>query len=305
MAKKQKEFWKYFKRHYAFYVMLVIPLIYYLVFKYIPMGGLVIAFEDYNLRKGIFGSEWVGLKNFQNLFKMSLFWRAVRNTFLLNSLDLLLGFPIPIILALLLNEFRDGKIKKIIQTVIYLPHFISWIVVGGIAVLIFGTQDGLINIILRMFGFDSIPFLTDSLTWVGTYQFMGIWKNAGWGVIVYLASIAGIDQEQYEAARVDGCSRFKMMYKITLPNILPTIAIMLILKMGGMASIGFDQPYALGNTTVSDVSQVISTYSYYIGFNDGKFDSATALGLFQGIINFVLVVLSNKISSKLSGEALW
>lgn len=305
MNAKSREFWKYFKRHYALYIMLAVPVIYFIVFKYIPMGGIVIAFEDYNLKKGILGSEWIGFDNFRSLFHMTKFWRAVRNTIMLNGMDLLLGFPAPIILALLLNEIRDGKGKKLIQTVIYLPHFISWVVVGGLVLLVFATEGGLINTLLKSIGLKGIPFLGKELPWMFTYQLTSIWKNAGWSAIIYIAAIAGVDQEQYESAKIDGCSRFKMMYLITLPNIIPTVVIMLILKIGNIVTIGFDQPFMLGNSMVRSVSEVLSTYSYSLGFSGGRFDVATALGAFQSVINFAFVLTANKVCDKLSGQALW
>ena len=220
-------------------------------------------------------------------------------------LGLVVGFPAPIILALFLNEIGSGKLKKAIQTILYLPHFLSWVIIGGMAVLFFATHGGMINVVLASWGFEKIPFLTDPGTWVWTYTGIGIWQSVGWGAIVYLSAITGIDQEQYEAARVDGCNRFRMMYLITIPNILPTIVIMLILNVGGMASISLDKPLMLGNAMVRSASEVISTYTYTMGIEQGNFSRATAIGLFQSVINFVLLVSTNKISNKLTGESLW
>lgn len=300
-----KDFLKYLKKHYVLYLLLVLPILYYIIFCYIPMGGLLMAFQDYNVRDGLLGSEWVGLGVFKNVLASSKFWRAFGNTLKLNILSLVIGFPAPIILALFLNEIKSGFFKKTVQTILYLPHFLSWVMIGGMAILFFATNEGMINLLLASLGFEKIPFLTDPDTWVGTYVCIGIWQSIGWGSIVYLSAITGIDQEQYDAARVDGCNRFKMMYLITIPNIIPTIVIMLILNVGGMASISLDRPLMLGNAMVRSASEVISTYAYTMGIEQGNFSRATAIGLFQSVINFILLVSTNKISKKLSGESLW
>lgn len=303
--KKDGEFLKYFKRHWILYLMLLLPVVFYLVFCYAPMGGIVIAFQDYKLKRGILGSEWVGLSVFERVLSSSKFWRAFWNTLRLNVLSLIFEFPAPILLALFLNELRSGKIKKGVQTILYLPHFVSWVVIGGMVTQIFAPENGLLNVFLASIGLPKIPFLSDPVAWTATYVGVSIWQSIGWGAIIYISAIMGIDQEQYEAARVDGCNRFKMMYKITLPNILPTIVIMLILKVGGMISIGLDKPMMLSNPTVTEVADVLSTYSYTVGMQQGQFNVATAIGLFQSALNFVLVVGANTISNKLSGESIW
>lgn len=303
--KKGGEFWKYFRRHYILYLMLLLPIVFYLVFCYAPMGGIVIAFQDYKLKRGIIGSEWIGLSVFKKVLSSSKFWRAFWNTLRLNLLSLIFEFPAPILLALFLNELRNGKIKKGVQTILYLPHFVSWVVIGGIVVQIFAPENGLLNVFLSSIGLPKVPFLSDPVAWIGTYVGVSIWQSIGWGAIIYISAITGIDQEQYEAARVDGCNRFKMMYKITLPNILPTIVIMLILKVGGMVSIGLDKPMMLSNPTVTTVSEVLSTYSYAVGMQKGQYNVATAIGLFQSMLNFILVVGANKLSGKMSGESIW
>lgn len=303
--KKPSDFRKYFRRHYGLYLMLALPILYYIVFHYLSMGGLVIAFQDYRIKKGILGSDWAGFSVFQKVMSSSKFWRAFRNTVRLNLLSLLVGFPAPIVLALFLNELKNGLFKKSVQTILYLPHFISWVMIGGMAIQIFATEGGLINAFLQNMGLKKIPFLSEPAAWIGTYIGTSIWQSAGWGAIIYISAIAGIDQEQYEAARVDGCNRFRMMYRITLPNILPTIIIMLILNIGGMVSIGLEKPMMLGNSMVRSVSEVLSTYSYAVGLEQGKFNTATAIGMFQSVINFVLVVSANKISDRLSGESIW
>lgn len=295
----------YFRNHYALYLMLLGPILFYLVFCYGPMGGLLIAFKNYNFKKGILESEWCGLQVFERIFQTGKFWRAFKNTMVLNLLTLIFGFPTPIILALLLNEVKNGIFKKGLQTILYLPHFLSWVIIGGMTVQIFATDSGVINVMLKKIGLSGIPFLSQAIPWIGTYVGISIWQSVGWGAIIFLSAITGIDQEQYEAAKVDGCSRFKMMYKITLPNIIPTVVIMLILKIGGMVNIGFEQPLMLGNAMVRDVSEVLSTYAYTVGMEQGKFNMATAIGLFQSVLNLVLVLSANKICKKISGESIW
>ena len=306
MEKKKKlGFVQYFKKHYALYLMLALPILYYIIFAYVPMGGLVIAFEDYKIGKGILGSEWVGLEVFKKVFSASKFWRAVRNTLRLNILSLFVGFPAPIILALFLNELKNGPFKNAVQTILYLPHFVSWVIIGGLVIQVFSSESGLVNNFLRSIGLSTIPFLSEPVAWIGTYLGVSVWQSIGWGAIIYISAIAGIDQEQYEAARVDGCNRFRMMYKITLPNIFPTIAIMLILKIGGMIGSGLEKAMMLNNSMVTEVADVLSTYTYSVGMERGQFSIATAIGLFQSVINFGLVVSANKISDKLSGESIW
>ena len=226
----------YLRRHWMFYAMLVLPVLYYFLFCYRAMPGVVIAFKDYNIFKGIWDSPWVGLEFFERVAQSDPFWRSVRNTMVLNILGLVVGFPLPIILALFLNEINHALFKKGVQTIIYLPHFISWSVIGGMMYQFFASS-GLINTVVKAFGGEAIPFLTNKPWWIFTYFIVGVWKSIGWNTIIYLSAMTGIDQEIYEAARVDGCSRFRMMTAITVPCIKDTIAIMLILAIGGMASI--------------------------------------------------------------------
>lgn len=303
--KKRGETLDYVKKHYVLYLLLIIPIAYYIIFCYLPMGGVVIAFQNYKLKRGITGSDWVGLSVFKRVLSSSKFWRAFWNTIRLNLLSLLIEFPAPILLALFLNEMRQARLKKGVQTILYLPHFISWVVIGGMVIQIFATENGLLNNFFSSMGLPKIPFLSSPTAWTWTYVAVSVWQSIGWGAIIYISAITGIDQEQYEAARVDGCNRFKMMYKITLPNILPTIVIMLILKVGGMVCISLDKPMMLSNPMVTEVSEVLSTYSYTVGMQQGQFNVATAIGLFQSVLNFILVISANKISDRISGEAIW
>lgn len=295
----------YVKNHYLLYVMLILPLAYYIVFHYYPMYGVTIAFKNFSIFKGVWDSPWVGFANFEKIFNIPEFTRALFNTIRLNFLNLLVCFPAPIILALLLNEIKGKHFKKITQTVLYLPHFLSWVIIGGLVSVLFATQAGLINQALVSIGLERIPWLGDGFWWIVMYVLVSLWQSIGYGAIVYLSAISGIDQEIYEAARVDGCSRFKMMYLITLPSIRPTIVIMLILKVGGMMSIGFEQPQMLKNQMVNDVGDVLSTFTYRYGIENAKYSISTAAGLFQSVINFVLVLSANAFSRKISDEGIW
>lgn len=295
----------YFKNHWLLYAMLILPVVYYIMFQYLPMYGLLIAFKDYNLFLGVWDSKWIGFDVFKEVFRTPNFWSSIVNTLVLNGLNLLIGFPAPIILALMLNEINNGIFKKGIQTVLYLPHFISWVIIGGMMYQIFSTSSGIVNSVVKMFGSNAVPFLTDNGWWIFVYVVVSVWHDIGWGAIIYMSAITGISADIYEAAKVDGCSRFRMMWSITLPNILGTVMIMLILKIGSMASIGFEQPLSLGNDTVRSVADVISTYAYRIGIKSNRFNIATAITLFQSVINFLLVIGSNALSKKLTGEGIW
>ena len=294
----------YMMNHWMLYAMLLLPVVYYFLFHYRPLPGLAIAFKNYNMFKGIWASPWVGLKYFKQVFQFETFWISVRNMLVLNVLGLVLGFPLPIVLALFLNEIRSKNFKKVIQTIIYLPHFISWVIVGGMMYQIFACS-GLINSVITRLGFGPVPFLSTNGWWIFTYFIVGIWKNLGWNTIIYLSAMTGIDQEIYEAARVDGCSRFRMMISITVPCIMETVVIMLILAIGGLASIGFEQPYVMQNSVVMDVADVVSTYVYRVGLQQGKFSIGTAVGLAQSVINFILVMSANAISKRVSGKGSW
>ncbi|MCI8622674.1 MAG: sugar ABC transporter permease [Provencibacterium sp.] len=302
---KKKGVFYYLKRDFELYLLLLLPVVYYVVFKYVPMYGVTIAFKDYNMFKGILASDWVGLDVFKEIFQMKNFYTVVRNTFLINGFDLLLGFPAPVLLAILLNEIRSVHFKKISQTVLYLPHFLSWVIIGGIAYQIFATQSGMINTTLRQMGFESIPFLTEKWHWLFTYVGIGIWQSMGWGTIIYLAAITGINSELYEAAEVDGASRLQKIWHITIPGIMSTIVIMLILRMGQIITIGFDRPYVLGNPLVTDFSEVISTFTYHYGLKAARYSLATAVGLFQSVIGIIFLTSTNAIAKKCGETGIW
>jgi len=289
----------------ALYLMLVPGLVYLLVFKYVPLLGSVIAFKDYNIFKGVFDSPWVGLENFREMFSIPEFWNITRNTLMLNLLGLIVGFPAPILLALMINEIGNKYFKRISQSLLYLPHFISWVVLGGIVYAVLSPKYGIINEIMRWVGLDEIYFMADNVWWVIVYTLSAVWQGAGWGTIIYLAAMTAIDPSLYEAASIDGAGRLRKIWNITLPGIMPTVVILLILNVGHMVSIGIEQPLALANPVVQDVAEVISTYIYNVGIKRGEFGLTTAVGLVQSVINLVLVLGANYFAKKRGGEGLW
>ncbi|MGI5892987.1 MAG: ABC transporter permease [Candidatus Merdivicinus sp.] len=302
---QRRKKWKKLWRDKYLYVMLIPVIAYYLIFCYAPMYGVTIAFKDYNMFEGVLGSPWVGLKNFERIFSTKDFYIVLRNTLGLNLLTLLFNFPGPIIMALLLNELRLDKFKRVIQTIIYLPHFLSWVVIASILIPMLSPSTGIINQIMVQMGMEPIYFMSDPGWWIFIYVAAGIWKSVGWGAIVYLAALAGVDPSLYEAAIIDGANKWQQCIHITIPSILPTISVLLILNVGQIMSIGFDQPYLLGNSAVQSVSDVISTYVYRIGMQSADISRSTAIGLFQSLVNFVLLLVTNKLSKKATGNGIY
>lgn len=294
----------YLKRYWQLYALISLPLIYFIIFRYGPMYGVQIAFKDFNLFQGINGSEWIGFDAFREVFAMPDFYTTLRNTFMLNFLDLIVSFPAPIILAIMLYEVRFKWFKKVSQTILYIPHFISWVIIGGIVYQLFGNQSGMVNGILESMGLNSIPFLTEKNPWLVTYLFTGVWQSAGWGTILYLAALTGVNKELFEAAEIDGATRLKRIWHITLPSIKPTIVTLLILNLGNMVSIGFDRPFVIGNTAVREYSDVLSTFVYRMGIQSGQYTIATVVGLFQAVVGLIFVLGSNYISKKTTGEGI-
>lgn len=292
------------KRDWQLYLLLALPLTYFIIFKYGPLWGIQIAFKDFNVFRGVSESPWIGLDAFKEVFHMDDFYKAFRNTIVLNLLDILFSFPIPIILAIFMNEVSRAWLKKGVQTIIYLPHFISWVIIGGISLQLFSTKSGIINNMITSMGFDAVPFLTEKYHWLFTYLAIGVWQSAGWGTIIYMAALAGINKELYEAAEVDGAGRFRKMWSITLPGLRSTIIVLLIIQIGNMMSIGFERPYVIGNDTVKDFSQVISTFVYSIGLKSGRFTIATAIGLFQAVIGMLFILSANFIAKKTTDESI-
>jgi len=287
-------------------VLMVLPaVIYFVVFHYIPMLGNVIAFQDFQLGAGLFGSEWVGFRWFEEFFVSPFFGRLITNTFLLSFYMLLFSFPVPIIFALMLCEVRDGLFKKTVQTVSYLPHFISLVVVVGILQNFLSPTDGVINQLLEFFGHDPINFMEEPKYFRTLYIVSGIWQQFGWNSIVYFAAISSIDPQLYEAARIDGCSRFRQMWHVTLPGIMPTAMTLLILSLGNMMNIGFEKIILMYSPSTYQVADVISTYVYRRGLEDMQYGYAAAVGLFNSVINLVLLLIVNRISKKFTGVGLF
>ena len=304
-APRRRVHW--FKRDWRLYAMLAIPLIWYLLFCYKPMIGVMIAFQKYSLVKGMWGSKFVGLKNFEFVMGLRDFPLALKNTLYLNLLGLIMGFPVPIILAIMLNEIRSNGVKRVSQTLLYLPHFLSWIIIGGMVLKIFAPTTGVVNATLLKWGLidKNIPFLTDGPTWQMTYTLVGVWQNMGWGTILYLSAITGINMELFEAAKIDGANKLQQIWHVTLPGIRSTIVVLLILNVGQMMNISFDRPYILGNTLVQDYCDVLSTFVYRTGITNAKFDRATAIGLFQSVVGLILISGANFITKKMGEDGIW
>lgn len=294
---------KYLKKNWPLYAMLAIPMIYIFVFKYAPMAGLVVAFKKYNIFKGIWESDWVGFKYFEEAFTTSEFWRSVKNTLVLNLGQLLICFPFPIFLAIVMSEMCFKKVTKFTQTILYIPHFMSNVIIVGIMYQVFGAS-GAINNALSALGIGQIGFLSNSQLWRGVYWFSGLWEGTGYGMIVYLAAIAGINTELYDAAYMDGAGRWKRIWHVTLPQIRSTIVTILVMDIGRILNISFEKPYLMGNALTRDVSQVISTYVYSVGLQAGRYDYATAVGLFQSVVALVMVLTADWAAKKLGEEGI-
>jgi putative aldouronate transport system permease protein len=305
---KGKKATNYVKRYWTLYLLLLLPLTYFLVFRYIPMTYIQIAFKKYSIVQNVWDMEWAdnhGFQYFIQAFSNRDFLYALRNTLMLNFLDLLIGFPAPIILALLLNELAFKRFKRFTQTVVYMPHFLSWIIISGLALQIFAPTNGLLNIVLNRLGFQSVPFLNSPSHWVWTYVFLGVWQSIGWNTIIYLAAITGINPELYEAASVDGAGRFRKMWNITLPGLRPTIVVLLIMSLGRILGSEFDRPYALSNKLVTSVSNVISTFVYTNGIRGLQFSLTTAVGLFQSVIGVIFLLVANAVAKRFGERGLW
>jgi len=292
---------RYLRRYWTLYLLLALPLTFFIIFRYVPMTYIQIAFKQNNIVKNIWevplaknnGFEW-----FIKAFSNRDFFFAVRNTIMLNFLDLLVGFPTPILLTLLLNELAFKRFKRVTQTIIYMPHFLSWIIISGLARQLFVPTGGLINIVIRQMGGQPIPFLDSPTHWVWTYVFMGVWQSVGWNTIIYLAALTGINQELYEAASVDGAGRFRKMWHITLPGLRPTIVTLLIMNLGRILGSEFDRPYAMTNKLVTNVSNVISVFVYNNGIKSSQFSLTAAVGLFQSLICVIFLVTANALAKK-------
>lgn len=289
------------------YLIFLPVAVWYFIFHYIPMGGIVIAFKNYSVFKGIFASEWAGLTNFRRLFQSSAFLSVLKNNIILSAMDLCFVFPAPILLALAINEIKSGRGKRIVQSVTYLPHFISWAVAGGLFYMFFSISMGPVNAAIRMVGGTPVNFMGSASTYRWMIVLSSIWKEIGWGSIVYLAAITGVDEQLYEAARVDGAGRFQCLRHITLPGIAGVISIMLILRVGSILSLNFDQTFAMLNDAVLSVGETIEYYVYRVGMSSvNNYSMGTAIGLFKSVIGMLMILGANKAANKISeGGGIW
>lgn len=296
---------KLFKSHYEMYLLLIPGLAFLLLFKYTPLYGILIAFQDFNIFDGISGSRWVGMEQFVKLMHSDEFMQVFSNTLMISVYKIVLLFPIPIVVALLLNEVRRMLFKRTVQTIIYLPHFLSWVIISGLFINILSPSGGLVNQLIQWFGGQPISFFMDNQFFRSIVVFTAGWKEVGWNAIIFIAAIAGIEQEQYEAASIDGAGRLKQMWFITLPGILPTIVLMFILRIGNLLDAGTEQILTMYNPIVYETGDVIGTYVYRVGLGKMDYSFSTAVGLFNSVIGFLLIISGNMLSRKLLNRSIW
>ncbi len=301
---QKSSLWSAIKKYKHVYIILLPTLLYYLIFKYLPMFGNVMAFQDFKITRGFFDSKFVGLQNFYDFLTNYKFWQLLKNTLSINVLMLIFCFPAPIILALLLNEVKNLKFKKIVQTITYMPHFISTVVICSM-ILTMVSSDGLVNSVIAMFGGEKISFMSDSDYFYPIYIISDIWQTVGWSSIIYIAALSSVDVQLYEAASIDGAGKFKQMLHVTLPCILPTIVILLIMQIGNMLTIGYEKILLLYNPTIWDKADVISTYVYRRALLEGEYGYSAAVGIFNSIFNCILLFASNSISRRVSDSSLF
>lgn len=289
-------FWQHLWANRALYVMLIPGIIYYLIFHYGPMAGVIVAFKDFDIFSGIFSSDWVGLTHFKKLFSSENFFVIFRNSLAISFYKLAVCFPIPIALAIMLNEVRNRKFQRTLQTVVYLPYFLSWVVIAGIVTNLLSPSDGIINVLLKAMGKDAVNFLA-SKSWFRTVLVLSdLWHGMGWNTVIFLAALTNIDPQLYEAARIDGAGKMQQIWHITLPGLKSTIIVLLLMKIGNIMNNGFEQIFLLYNPNVYDVADVFETYVYRIGLVDTRYDFATAVGLFKSCVSFVMLVTANKLA---------
>jgi putative aldouronate transport system permease protein len=293
------------KKNIYYFGMLALPIVYFIIFKYGPMSGAILAFKRFVNGQGLWGGSWVGFKYFRLFMNDQAFWRAFRNNLVLSALSILIGFPIPVIFALLLNEVNNAPFKKLVQTVSYLPHFISVVVVAGMIKELLSPSTGIVNTIITGLGFNSVFFLNIPELFKGIYISSDIWQHMGWNAIIYLAALSNIDPQLYEAARIDGANRWKQTWAVTVPGIMPAIIITLILSIGRMLFIGFEKILLLYNPLTREAADILSTYVYRMGLEQGNFSYGTAVGLFNAVIGLVLVGSANMFARKFSDTSLW
>lgn len=302
---KQRSSLRAWTRNWELYLLFLPVLAYFIVFHYIPMYGVQIAFKDFIANKGIMGSPWVGFEHFERFFDSFYFWRIIKNTLGIGIYELIVGFPIPIILALMIHELRTGKFRKFVQTVTYMPHFLSTIVMVGMIMMFLSPASGLINVVILFFGGEPISFMTEPGWFKSIYVWSGVWQTMGWSSIIYIAALAGIDPQLHEAARVDGASRLRRIWHINLPGIAPTIIVLLILNMGSILGVGFEKVFLMQNDLNMESSDVISTNVYRSGILGAQYSFSAAVGLFNSVVNFIILLTVNRIARKVSSSSLW
>jgi len=302
---KKRRLWPDLRRDKYLYLLAMPGLLFFIIFKYIPITNLVIGFQDYSPYLGIMGSKWVGFEHFVRFFSNPDFWMLLRNTLGISLMNLVFFFPAPIILALMMNEVRNQIMKRSVQSLIYIPHFLSWVLIYGLTYLMFSQSEGLINKLLEASGRSTVDILSNPHYFWGMLTVQSIWKEVGWGTIIFLAAIAGVDPQQYEAAVMDGAGRFRRMWHITLPAMRNVIMILFILRLGTIMDTGFEQVYLMMNAAVTEVAEVFDTYVYRVGIRQGEFSYSTAIGLFKSVVGVVLVVLANKAAKRLGQDSLY
>ncbi|GAA3412391.1 ABC transporter permease [Paenibacillus hodogayensis] len=305
VPRKRESRWRLVWRNIDTYLLLVPGLFLLLLFKFTPMYGVVIAFQDYNIFDGISGSRWVGLEQFRKLMQSAEFMQVFTNTLLISVYKIVLLFPIPILIALLLNEVRFTAFKRTVQTIIYMPHFLSWVIISGLFMAILSPSDGLVNSVIQWLGGESVKFFMDNRVFRSIVVFTAGWKEVGWNAIIFIAALASIEQEQYEAASIDGASRLRQMWHISLPGMLPTIVLMLILRLGMVLDAGTEQILTMYNPTVYASGDVIGTFVYRTGLGKMDYSFSTAVGLFNSVVGFILIFSGNWLSKKLLNRGIW
>lgn len=287
------------------YLLIAPGVLFFLIFKYVPMWGVVIAFQDYSPYLGVTGSQWVGFDHFIRFFSNQDFYLLFRNTMAISLLSLVFFFPLPILLSLLLNELRNAVYKKWIQSIVYMPHFLSWVIIAGITFLLLSQSSGIVNKMLVSLGVAKYDFLTNENNFWVLLTVQNVWKEAGWGTIIFLAAIAGVDPQQYEAAKMDGANRIRQAWHVTLPAIRSVIVVLFILKLGHIMDVGFEQVFLMMNGAVSNVADVFETYVFRLGIQQGQFSFSTAVGLFKSVVGLILVIAANKLAKRFGEEGVY
>lgn len=304
-AKRRRSVWNGIKRDRYLYLLALPGIVFFLLFKYVPMWGILISFQNYSPYQGMWASQWVGFEHYIRFFSNPDFLILFRNTMAINLLSLIFFFPLPILLSVMMNELRGTKFKKTIQSIVYLPHFLSWVIIVGITFLLLSTGEGIINQLLAAAGMNKIDFLTNPNYFWGLLTVQSIWKDAGWGTVLFLAAMASIDPQLNEAAKIDGANRFRQIWHITLPGIRSVIIILLILRIGHIMDVGFEQVFLMMNGAVSDVADVFDTYVYRLGIKQGQLSFSTAVGVFKSIVGLILVIGANKLAKKFGEDGVY